>query len=59
MYGKLNNGIIEYAPSRIELGRRIVFNPTATQLESVGYKEIKEGEQPEIKEGFHVIKTYA
>lgn len=58
MYARLVNNIIEYAPSHIKLDGRYIFNPTAEQLAELGYKEVKEDEQPEYEDGYHYNVSY-
>ena len=54
MYGKLIQGQIYYAPKKIEINNSIVYNPTGSQLESLGYKIINVIPQPEYSEGYHL-----
>lgn len=46
-YGKIENGILIYAPQRIVLNGMQIFNPKPEQLIQAGYKEIRYTDMPE------------
>ena len=48
MLAKLINGVIQYAPKKIYIGNKLVFNPTDEQLKSQGYQEVENTEQPNV-----------
>lgn len=59
MLGKIINGILTYPPNRIVLDGMQIFNPTETQLISVGYKPIVETDMPEdAPDGQHYEAQY-
>lgn len=47
MYGKLINGVLQYAPSVLKIDGKQVINPSAEQLQSAGYMMIVEAEKPD------------
>lgn len=48
MLAKLINGVIQYAPKKIYIGNKLVFNPTDEQLKSQGYQEVENTGQPNV-----------
>ena len=48
MLAKLINGVIQYAPKKIYIDNKLVFNPTDEQLKSQGYKEVENTEKPNV-----------
>jgi hypothetical protein len=60
-YGKLKNGVIEYAPSKVAYNGRWVFNPKPATLIALGYKEIVKDEYPDEPptEGFYYLEVYS
>ena len=48
MLGKLVNGALSYAPRKIVVGGKTIFNPTDTLLKEQGYKDVETEEAPEI-----------
>ena len=60
MFGKIIDGNLTYPPHRIVLDGMQIFNPTETQLISVGYKLIVETDMPDdAPEGQHYEAQYA
>lgn len=60
MLGKIIDGILTYPPHKIVLNGMQIFNPTETQLISVGYKLIVETDMPEdAPDGQHYEAQYA
>lgn len=49
MLAKLINGVIQYAPKKIYIDNKLVFNPTDEQLKELGYKEIVYTEAPQTQ----------
>lgn len=59
MLGKIIDGKLTYPPHRIVLDGMQIFNPTETQLISVGYKLIVETDMPDdAPEGQHYESKY-
>lgn len=59
MFGKIIDGSLTYPPHRIVLDGMQIFNPTETQLISVGYKLIVETDMPDdAPEGQHYEAQY-
>lgn len=59
MLGKIINGQLTYPPNRIILNGMQIWNPTETQLISVGYKLIVETDMPDdAPEGQHYEAQY-
>lgn len=59
MLGKIIDGILTYPPHKIALNGMQIFNPTETQLVSVGYKLIVETDMPDdAPEGQHYEAQY-
>ena len=59
MLGKIIDGVLTYPPHRIVLDGMQIFNPTETQLISVGYKLIVETDMPDdAPEGQHYEAQY-
>lgn len=48
MLAKLINGVIQYAPKKIYIDNKLVFNPTDEQLKAQGYKEVENTEAPSV-----------
>lgn len=48
MLAKLIDGVIKYAPKKIYIDNKLVFNPTDEQLKSQGYKEVENTEAPSV-----------
>ena len=47
MLGKLVNGVISYAPKKIIVDGKTIFNPEEELLKEQGYKEIRESDIPD------------
>lgn len=59
MLGKIIDGVLTYPPHRIVIDGMQIFNPTETQLISVGYKLIVETDMPDdAPEGQHYESQY-
>ena len=59
MLGKIIDGVLTYPPHRIVIDGMQIFNPTETQLISVGYKLIVETDMPDdAPEGQHYEAQY-
>lgn len=59
MLGKIIDGQLTYPPHRIVIDGMQIFNPTETQLISVGYKLIVETDMPDdAPEGQHYESKY-
>ncbi|MDM8237142.1 hypothetical protein [[Ruminococcus] torques] len=59
MLGKIIDGVLTYPPHRIVIDGMQIFNPTETQLISVGYKLIVETDMPDdAPEGQHYEAHY-
>lgn len=58
MYGILIESVLHHAPARLVIGSGTVFNPTAEQLESAGYKKIVFTEKPVCEEGYHAEMSW-
>ena len=59
MLGKLVNGALSYAPRKIIIDGKTIFNPTETHLISAGYKPIIETDMPDdAPEGQHYEAQY-
>ena len=57
--GKLVNGALSYAPRKIIIDGKTIFNPTEIHLISVGYKLIVETDMPDdAPEGQHYEARY-
>ena len=48
MLGKLVNGALSYAPKKIIVDGKTIFNPTDEVLKEQGYKDIETSEAPEV-----------
>lgn len=54
MYAKLIDGVLRYAPKKVEVGDAIIYNPTGETLESLGYYPLTYTEMPDdAPEGYH------
>ena len=57
-FGKLDHGILIFAPNKIVKDNYTIYNPTMETLIELGYKIIEKGEMPTYQEGYHVITHY-
>lgn len=48
MLGKLVNGALSYAPKKIIVDGKTIFNPTDTLLKAQGYKDVETTEAPTV-----------
>lgn len=46
LFAILQNGVLRYAPKKVNYNDSIVFNPTEEILKELGYKEVKNTEYP-------------
>lgn len=60
-YGKLVDGVLEYAPTKVAYGGRWVFNPKPAILYALGYKEVVKEDYPaELpQDGFYYLAVYS
>ena len=56
MFAIMQNGVLRYAPKKVNYNDRIVFNPTEEILKSLGYKEIRNTEYP--SDGKYYVSSY-
>ncbi len=59
MYGKLENGILNYAPNGVEIDMTWYIPPSSEQLLELGYKPIEETPMPEPQEHYQYSFTWA
>lgn len=52
MYGKIIEGMLQYAPKKVKEGNSTTYNPTAETLEALGYKPIVYTDQPQTGIGY-------
>ena len=57
-YGKNVDGIVIYAPKKIQTEDTIVYNPTDEQLVGLGYKPLIYIDPPEAPEGYHYESSW-
>ena len=57
-YAKLNNNYPSYAPHRLHIGDKVVFNPTDQMLADAGYLPVIESEPPETDERHYAEPRY-
>ncbi len=50
MYGRIVDGVFEYAPRKIHLGRKTIYNPKPEHLLAAGYLPLVFTEAPEVDE---------
>ena len=54
MYAKLIDGVLRYAPKKVEVGDTLIFNPTGETLEALGYYMVEYADMPDdAPEGYH------
>lgn len=58
MYGKLENGVLKYAPKTILVDVVQVTNPTHEMLVEVGYLPVKLTDAPATAEGFIAVPSW-
>lgn len=58
-YAKLVNSFPSYAPRRMIIGDKWVYNPTAEQLTEVGYLPVVESGPPETDEQHYAVPAWA
>lgn len=58
MYGKLENGVLKYAPKTILVDGVQVTNPTHEMLVEVGYHPVKLTDAPATAEGFIAVPSW-
>ena len=52
-YGKLINGIIQYAPRKIRNGDTVTYNPLPEMLMEFGYFPVRLTDQPVPQQGYY------
>ena len=57
-YARLDRGNFEYAPNKLVIGDRQIFNASAEEYASLGWLPIVKTEQPESGDGFYFTPTY-
>lgn len=57
-YAKLVNGYPSYAPRRLVIGDKWVYNPTGEQLTELGYLPVVESEQPVTDEQHYAVASW-
>lgn len=55
MYGKLENGILQYAPKSVIFGNKRIINPSEETLLSLGYLPVADTEPPKAETGTHAV----
>lgn len=58
-YARLDRGNFEYAPNKLVIGDRQIFNASAEEYAALGWLPIVKTEQPEIGEGYYYTPAYA
>ena len=59
MFGKIENGRLKIAGSKIQIENGWITNPTEEQLKELGYKTVEYTEKPEYnKEEEKLVETY-
>ena len=58
-YAKLVNGFPTYAPRRLIISDKWVYNPTAEQLTELGYMPVVESEPPVTDEQHYALCSWA
>lgn len=53
MYAKLISGALQTAPKHITIGNKNIWNASAEQMLSVGYKMVVFTDAPEAPEGYY------
>lgn len=57
-YAKLINNYPSYAPRRMIIGDKWVYNPTQEQLTELGYLPVVESEPPETDEQHYAVASW-
>lgn len=57
-YVKLIDGYPQYAPHRLIIGDKWVYNPTGNQLTELGYLPVVESEQPVTDEQHYAVASW-
>ena len=57
-YAKLINNYPQYAPRKLHIGDKVVFNPTDEMLADAGYLPVIETEPPEVDELHYAEPSY-
>lgn len=58
-YARLDRGNFEYAPNKLVIGDRQIFNASAEEYAALGWLPIVKTEQPESCEGYYYTPAYA
>lgn len=56
LFAIFQNGVLKYAPKKVNYNDRIVFNPTEEILKELGYKEVQNTEYP--NDGKYYVSSY-
>ncbi|MBQ6679561.1 MAG: hypothetical protein IJM76_06010 [Lachnospiraceae bacterium] len=59
MYGRLSDGDLIYAPKCIEIGGWKIWNGTAEQYASLGYKPVRYASPEEAPEGYEYTFSWS
>ena len=59
MYGKLIDGVMQFAPKTIKQGDSITYNPTGDMLIPLGYLPVRFTDAPETDEQHYAVCTWA
>ena len=57
-FGKLEDGILIYAPSVLRVGDKQIISPDKDDYLNSGYLSIVTGDDLEYKEGFEIVTSY-
>lgn len=57
-FGKLEDGILIYAPSVLRVGDKQIISPDKDDYLNSGYLPIVTGDDLEYKEGFEIVTSY-
>lgn len=53
-YAQLINGVLRYAPKKVSIGDKLIYNPTGETLEALGYYPLSYTDMPDdAPQGYH------